>query len=254
MEQRKLHEKSKKKEKFLSHTQNIEFTKSEEEDFQETTFEEETEDTSERGLKNLENIEFNPEVDIISKRKIGFQIVKVKDGDIYEYELINFTNNNRAYEELKKILKTFPWFENIKKERLYALASDKRTAKSNIIISKELTFNYSIKLPNGDVMPISSLKPPKGRFENIDLEINREFRVNFIYENHHYINSLKKGSLGKFENIEEFIGEFLIAIANFSGKSDNWTREKFREIKEYFDKSSIVRDTLQEYMKFFQEV
>ncbi|MBM7559255.1 hypothetical protein [Marinitoga litoralis] len=217
--------------------------------------EEDSEDYSEKELKKLENT-LNPETEKISKKKIGFQIVKVKNENIYYYELLNLTNVINVYNDLKEITKLFPWFEKLNKEKLYAIASDKRTG-GILEIDKNYSYDFSILLPNGDIVPLSTLKKEKGKYENPEFSKYREFR-RFIKNNIEYINQLKKEDIKNEENSNDlnvFVGEFLVAIEEKKKYyNDDYVENMYNKIMEDEDKlieSNLVEMVLEEYKKFF---
>ncbi|WGS65164.1 hypothetical protein [Marinitoga aeolica] len=218
--------------------------------------EEDSEDYSEKELKKLEKT-LNPETEKISKRKIGFQIIKVKnENGYYYYELLNLTNGINLYNNLKEITKLFPWFEKLTKEKFYAIASDKRTG-GIVEFDKNYGYDYSMLLPNGDIVPLSSMKKEKGRYENPEFKKYREFR-RFIKNNIEYINQLKKGDVKNEENLDDlniFVGAFLVAIEEKKKYyNDDYVEKIYNKIMEDDDKlieSNLVEMVLEEYKKFF---
>lgn len=252
----KSKEKSKSKEKFFYQTNEIDYKNSEEVEVSEEIEENDVEDYSVKGIERNEKREYNPEVGKISKRKIGFQIIKIRKEKLYEYEIINFTNNNKLYQSLKNISKIFPWFETITKEKLAGLASDKRTG-GFLVIDKNYGDAYSLLLPDGNFIPISSLKTPQGR-KNPEFESYKNFRE-FIYNNIKYINALEIGFTDA-ENIEEIIEDILNEIYHkkypLLSEDDisNKVEKDFYKILEYAKKSKRVEKTLKEYISILGEV
>lgn len=235
--------------------ENIIFNNSEEEDIVEEYDEFDDEDYSITEERKIEK-SINPETERISKRKVGFQIIKVKENSYYKYELINFSNKENLYNDLKKIVKFFPWFEKLTKQKFFALASDKRTG-GLLEINKNYSFDYSILLPNGEIVPISSLKREKGKYENPYFSNYRKFRK-IIYENIDYINKLKREDVEKDENdegLDVFVGAFLVAVESKKPYYDeSYVEKTFEKIIRSDDaliNSELVKGVLKEYMGFF---
>ncbi|KAF2956652.1 hypothetical protein [Marinitoga sp. 38H-ov] len=246
--------------KYKTYFNNFQFKYTEEEDIISDIDENNEDDYSQREISKNERNLVNPETERISKRKIGFQIIKVKERDKYSYELINLTNNIKLYNNLKNIINFFPWFETLTKEKFYALASDNRSG-GILTLDKNYRFNYSIQLPNGDIVPLSTMVKEKGKYENPFFSKYRKFRK-FINENINYINQLKKGDVKKEAIKEEddlniFIGEFLVAIERKKGNyNQSYINESYYTIVEDEDRlidNHLVEKIFKEYKKFFWE-
>jgi len=199
--------------------------------------------TEQRKSESYENHYINPEVGFIVVKKPDFAVLKTSAG--YEVISVKRTKRKEAVPQgLKNIFKSFPKFEELTEEKIRELSVDDRTKSSPFALSRHLSAEHTVLLPNGETINLSVLKRGKGKSDTEEKELYRTFRE-ILSENIDELNKLSSSDFTQEElsDFKNFVNGLFKKIGVRGLKKD--------ELLKAVEKSDIVRKVLEEYFKYF---
>ena len=165
-------------------------------------YDEENEDYSNTAIKKNEELQIKLETGVIPSKKYHFQIGKTKSN----YKVILYSNSEALNKSIQEILYSIPLYEKLNKEKLFKIAvTDRKEVKNNpFVLNKDLSTNYNMLLPDGEIVPLFIMTQEKGK--------SNRYYHKFRLLMHKYKNAINKIEFtdDELEHLKnEILGEFI---------------------------------------------